>query len=195
MRINFPFPPGDQGGISSCTAFAACAAFEYLIWKQYSKKMKLSEISLYKATRTKKGGSFLLSVLAHVDEVEKLHLYDPLERWVKEEEEVEFFYPAAPSIPLRIEECWKISYDQDKAISFYLDQEIPLLTSVSKVGHLKEQCHAVLLIGEDKNNYIFRNSWGSNKPIFRQKKEIFLEQVDDLFAITKIDCGSEIKYL
>ena len=193
--LKFPFPSGDQGEISSCTAFAACAAFEYLMWKQYSKKIKLSEISLYKETRTKNGGSFLLSVLAHVDEVEQIHLYDPLEKWVKHEEEVEFFYPASPSISLRIDECWKIDYDQDKAISFYLGKGYPLLTSVSKVAHRRGQCHAVLLIGEDRSNYIFRNSWGCNKPVFRQRKDLFLKQVDDLFAVTSIDCGSAIKYL
>ena len=193
--LKFPFPSGDQGEISSCTAFAVCAAFEYLLWRQYSKKIKLSEMSIYKETRCRNGGSFLLSVLAYIDEVERIHIYDPLEKWIKHEEEVEFFYPASPSISLRIDECWKIDHDQDKAISFYLGRGYPLLTSVNKVAQLREQCHAVVLIGENKDNYFFRNSWGNIKPIFRQKKDLFLQQVDDLFVITSIDCGSEIKYL
>ena len=198
--LEFPFPPGDQKQTGSCLCFAACAAFEYLIFKKYRQKIKLSEIFLYKQIRSLHGGTNYDSFVRYVtrtgfmDRGSRFHLQDPRE--IEIEEKVNLFSPSTPYIlasPTKNRHGRYVVetslFPTKEQISLYLQGGIPVITSVSNVGVENEDTtkrHAVLLIGEDGEDYIFRNSWGSLAPIFRQNKELFFRQVKYTLAIPEI---------
>ena len=205
--LKFPFPPGDQKDTGSCLSFAVCAAIEYLILIKYGEKIKLSEFALHKQIYSSSGGSSIESLAqfmkpkGFINYGSKFFLFDQKEQEIKEDKDISKFTPSTPYIMVTPkQDKWeRYFFGKDisiteRQISLCLAQETPVLTSVSNVGAANEdetKRHAVLLIGEDKSNYIFRNSWGGLYPVFKQKKQVFLRQCVYLVVIPHIQVMTE----